>query len=274
MKSIKMILALLVLTAFVAAIAHAAPTTELRIVKFGIDGVTILNETDVDYRWMEAHLPVQGDGTTHYYHQGPVFSDDPEARWDKHETSNYKDQGALKGTDIRDLCDLVGGMDPGDEVMVHAFDGYHVEFAYENVYEPLPRQGPIVLCWYNGEDAAGGDRQGSGYPPDFYNGMRIVFFADNSTNAEGKHVFGNWDMHECMPEVSQHFYELYPSTNGFTIKWVNEIRVYSGGYAGVHDAPVKSLSEGNQKEAPLPLIVPLSAVFAVIGIIGYYRRKW
>jgi hypothetical protein len=274
MKYIRMIVAFLVLTAFIAAIAHAAPTTEVRIVKFGTDGVTILNETVVDYRWMEAYLPVQGDGITHYYHQGPVFADGPEARWDKNETTNFKDHGALKGTDIRDLCELTGGMDPGDEVMVHAVDGYHVEFAYANVYEPQPRQGPIVLCWYNGEDATGGERQGSGYPPDFYNGMRIVFFADTSTNAEGKHVFGNWDMHECMPDSSQHFYELYPSTNGFTPKWVNEIRIYSGGYGGVQDAPVKSLNEGNAKETPVPLIVPLFAVIAIFGIVGISQRKW
>ena len=32
-------------------------------------------ETTKTYQWLEANLPVLGDGTTHYYHQGPVFVD-------------------------------------------------------------------------------------------------------------------------------------------------------------------------------------------------------
>jgi hypothetical protein len=48
-------------------------STELHIVLYASDGYTVLNETRVDFRWMEQHLPVRGDGTTHYYAQGPVF---------------------------------------------------------------------------------------------------------------------------------------------------------------------------------------------------------
>jgi hypothetical protein len=43
---------------------------------------------------MEANLPVQGDGATHYYHQGPVFEGD---KWDPEETANLKDKGAVMG---------------------------------------------------------------------------------------------------------------------------------------------------------------------------------
>jgi len=120
---------------------------------------TALDETTVTYQWLEQNLPVYGDGITHYHHQGPVFEGD---KWDKNETLNFKDRGAVKGTNIKDLCDLVGGMSPDDEVMVHAPDGYHVVFGYTNVYVPQPRQGPIVLCWYNGEDTEVGERQGKG----------------------------------------------------------------------------------------------------------------
>jgi hypothetical protein len=137
----------LLLLACATCLVHAAPTAEVRMATYAENG-TILNETWVTYKWMEANLPVLGDGITHYYHQGPVFEGD---KWDPNETTNFKDKGAVKGTDIKDLCDLVGGMAPGDEVMIHAADGYHIEFCSSNVYEPQPRQGPIVLCWYCGE---------------------------------------------------------------------------------------------------------------------------
>ena len=209
---------------------------------------------------MEEHLPVLGDGTTHYYHQGPVFEGD---KWDPAETTNFKDRGAVKGTDIRDLAELVGGMEPGDEVMILAADGYHVEFGYENVYQPDPRQGPIGLCWYNGDESREGERQGSGYVPEYYNGMRLVFFADTSTNADGLHVFGNRDMYETLPEASQHFYDLKPSTGGLNVKWVSEIRVYAGGYTGERNAPIKSLQDA---PTPAPTETPASAAALLLGL--------
>ncbi|MDG6257091.1 MAG: argininosuccinate synthase, partial [Methanomicrobiaceae archaeon] len=45
----------------------AAATTEVHVVKYANDGTTVLAETTVDYTWMEANLPVYGDGVTHYY---------------------------------------------------------------------------------------------------------------------------------------------------------------------------------------------------------------
>ncbi len=46
------------LTAFEAA----KPVPEIRIVKYAEDGVTVLAEKTVDYRWMEENLDVIGDG--------------------------------------------------------------------------------------------------------------------------------------------------------------------------------------------------------------------
>ena len=261
------ILLLLCLVGF----AQAAPTTEVHVVKFAPDGETIVSETTVDYSWMESNLPVYGDGSTHYYHQGPVFSDDAEVRWDVNETSNFKDRGAVKGTDIKDLCDLVGGAEPGDEIMVHAVDGYHIELPYENVYEPQSRQGPIVLTWYNGEDAAVGERQGTGYVPDFYAGMRLIFFADTSTNAEGLHVLGNSDMRETMPSEAVHFYsDLYPSTNGLSVKWTNEVRIYSGGYPGERGTLITpTVTRGDTDLS----FAPLLGIIGIIGGIFLLRRN-
>jgi hypothetical protein len=268
-----MLLVLLVSALFIPA-ALAAPTTSVHLVKFGPDGTTILNETTVDYQWMEANLPVMGDGVTHYYHQGPVFENDTEARWDAEETTNFKDHGAVKGTAISDLCDLVGGMEPGDDVMIHAVDGYHVEFPYENIYTPEPRQGPPVLCWYMGDPPQAGERQGEGYVPEYYTGMRLIFFADTSTNAEGLHVFGNTDMRECMPAEMLHlFSDLYPSTNGYTVKWIDEVRVYSDGYSGAGGSPVKSLNDdpADSPASGTGLVLVLSGL--VIGAALILVRK-
>lgn len=253
----------------------AAPTTEVLVTKYATDGITILNRTTVSYQWMEANLPVYGDGLTHYYHQGPVFVNDKEEQWDVNETSNFKDHGAVKGTNVKDLCELVGGMSAEDEVMIKATDGYHVEFGYENVYHPLPRQGPIVVTWYNGEETLVGERHGVGYPPDFFVGMRLVFFADTSVNSEGKHVFGNNDMRVVMPANKIHLFdELYPSTNGYTVKWIDEVRIYTGGYHGPEGVLAKSMEEKNTTLETSNQKSPLVLFTVVSGIVLTFLLAW
>jgi hypothetical protein len=264
----------------------AAPTTTVHVVKYGADGTTVLNETTVDYHWMEANLPVQGDGKTHYYHQGPVFTDLKEDQWDRNETTNFKDMGAVKGTAVRDLADLLGSMAPGDEIMIKSGDGYHVEFPYGNIYKPDPRQGAITVAWFNGEESSVGERQGTGYPPGYHVGMRLVFFADNSINREGKHVFGNTDMREVMPVETIHLFDnLYPSTGGYTVKWVDEIRIYPGGYNGSADLLPKSYQSKMDETYPAPpttqptptanpfVLLPFSAILIAFGIVCFQRCK-
>jgi len=69
-------LTILLLLIFASVTFHAAgQTTSVHLVKYAEDG-SVMNETTVTYEWMEANLPVHGDGITHYYHQGPVFSED------------------------------------------------------------------------------------------------------------------------------------------------------------------------------------------------------
>lgn len=258
-------------------VVFAAPSTAVHVVKYAADGTTVLNETTVTYQWMEANLPVQGDGKTHYYHQGPVFVNDKEGQWDINETTNFKDEGAVKGTDVKDLCNLVGGMDAGDEVMIKAPDGYHIEFGYENVYTPQTRQGPIVVCWYNGEETSVGERQGVGYPPAYFTGMRLVFFADTSVNKDGKHVFGNNDMRTVMPPATIHLFEdLYPSTSGYTVKWIDEVRVYTGGYHGTKGVLSKSLEDKlatpatTTPKSPLP---PASCIGGILMLVWFMKRR-
>ncbi|MDD1709442.1 MAG: argininosuccinate synthase [Methanoregulaceae archaeon] len=244
---------------FLALPAAAATTTQLHIARYASDGTTLLNETTVDYQWMEAKLPVYGDGIIHYYHQGPVFIDDPDQgaeeilRWNSAEDVNVqeKDMGAVKGTSVRDLVDLVGGMEPGDTVTIRADDGFSKTFAYRNVYIPLGRQGPMVITWY---------REDEGYVPDYTTGMRLVFFSDTSTNPWGIHAFGNWDWHESADPEYYYYYmqggERFPTTTGLSVQMVSSLDIREGAHITPPDATT-----------PTPKI-PLSILTIFFGIIG------
>ncbi len=211
----------------------AAATTELTVVRYNGDG-SVAAEKTVGYEWMEENLPVQGDGTTHYYHQGPVFEgawedahpDETYNYWDPAETVNYqtKDYGAVKGTAVRDLCDLVGGMSDDDTVKIIASDGFYKYFPYDAVYRPPSRMGVPVVTWY---------RPDYGYVPNYFEGMRLVFFADTSTNPDHWHVFGVTDMKETLSEEYWHWYwgspsEKYPTTTGLSVQYLSRLEIYPG----------------------------------------------
>jgi hypothetical protein len=230
-----------------ASLSAAGATTTLHIVKYDPDGKTVKAEKTVDYKWMMNNLPVQGDGVTHYYHQGPVFEGDV---WDPAETINLKDKGAVKGTAVSNLCDLVGGMEEGGEVVIKAVDGYALTLAFANIYNPPEIQGPVVLCWYKGPDVVNTESREYGYPADNeYNSALQIIVMAKTTNALGQHVFGNQDMRISLPEEKyQHFYSGLPSTNGLSGKWISEIRIYS------KPAPPQPTGSGvpysTQKEIP------------------------
>jgi hypothetical protein len=141
----------------------------------------------------------------------------------------------VKGTSVRDLVELVGGMQPDDTVIVKASDGYYLQFPYDVIYTDVPRRGPLAICWYIGEGDKKGEDQKSGYVPAYDDGMKLLFLADNSTNAEGLHVFGNYDMQQTLPFFAQKFYtgSCLPSTSGLTVKWVDEVRVYKDGLTNI-----------------------------------------
>jgi hypothetical protein len=209
----------------------SAATTDIHIQKIGADGKSILAEKNLDYLWMEQNLPVRGDGVVHYYSQGPVFVDnaDPAVekvlRWNPEENKNVKekDMGAVKGTGIQDLCELVGGMGPGDTLRLTASDGFSRTFAYGNVYNSSSRQGPMVLTWYRADE---------GYVPNYTTGMRLVFFSDTSTNPWGLHAFGNQDWHVSAAPEYWYYYtqgnEQYPTTTGLSVQSISEITIYQG----------------------------------------------
>jgi hypothetical protein len=65
--------------------------------------------------------------------------------------------------------------------------------------------------------------------------MRLLFFAE-TLSPQGKHVFGNWDMHEAMAQSRWHYYydgtTFWPSSSGLSVKWVSDIIIYSSISAG------------------------------------------
>ena len=256
------IVILCIFAAFLVAVppVAAAGTTNVTIVKYASDGVTVLNQTNVDFQWMQTNLPVYGDGYTHYYHQGPVMNDTIIDKWNPQENDPAiltKDFGAVKGTDVKDLCNLAGGMSPADyNVTLKAPDGFKKAFAYSSIYSPPARAGKIVLTWY---------KAGDGYVNGNYNtGMRNVMFADTATNPWHVNVFGLWDMHESYPEDFWYFYQPgQPSTTGLSVQNINQILIYS-------NFPVAAFS-ANTTSGYSPLSVGFSDESTGTGITS---RQW
>lgn len=242
-----------------------AVTTSIHVQKVDADGKTILAEKTIDYLWMEQHLPVMGDGVTHYYHQGPVFVDDPDPvkeeqlRWNPAEDKNVqeKDMGALKGTRLQDITDLAGGMTPGDAVLVRASDGFSRTYGYENVYNPSSRQGPIVITWYRADE---------GYVPNYTTGMRLVFFADNGTNPYGLHAFGNQDWHDSASPGYWYYYiqgnERYPTTTGLSVQSVSDITILRNTTSGNAAARATGSSAGI---GPWTILIPFGLLVFISG---------
>ena len=237
-----------------------AATTQLHVVKYANDRTTVINETTVTYQWMESHLPVLGDGVTRYYHQGPVFADDPasatheeELRWNVTENTNVqeKDYGAVKGTNLKDICTLVGGLSPGEEVTLKAVDGLTKNFAYKNVYEYTPRQGPMVITW---------SKDGSTPEAGYDEAMKLVFFADTSSNPWGLHAFGNWDWHESADSQYWYYYtqgtKRYPTTTGLSVKYISDVIINSNS-----PPPLIPLPVANFSASPQSGIAPLTVQF-------------
>jgi hypothetical protein len=254
----------------------SAATTQVHIARYAADNVTVINETTVTWQWMEANLPVMGDGQTHYYHQGPVFIDDADPareellRRNTAEDKNVqeKDMGAVRGTNLKDLCDLAGGLAPGDVVKIKADDGLTKTFAYENVYSPSQRQGPMVIAWYHA---------GEGYVPQYRTGMRLIFFADNSTNPWKIHAFGNNDWQQSAAPGYWYYYqqgdEKYPTTTGLSVQYISDILIYSHG-----TTLSKPVLTAATPPAPSPTHTGVSPVtiagsLAACGVLGYCLHK-
>lgn len=253
----------------IVGISSGSPTTSLKVSV--IENNSTIAERVLDYQWMEENLPVVGDGVTHYYHQGPVFQGDP---WNPNESVNLRDMGAIKGTSVLDICNITGGLKNGDEVMIKAADGYHIQFSSDFLLSPGSRAGPLTVAWYNGDESGAGERQGKGYVPEYFTGMRLVICASENPDTK-KHVFGNTDMNVTLPAQAQYFYSgLYPSTSGLSPKWVNEVRIYRGGFTGDRSAPIKDAPEPVQtQKSGFPIITALLSIMASLLLVWGIRRN-
>jgi DMSO/TMAO reductase YedYZ molybdopterin-dependent catalytic subunit len=190
----------------------------LHIVKYGSDGTTVINETTIDYTSMESNLDVIGDGTTVYKFEGLTMN--ASNLWDPEETypGGFKVSNAVKGSRVRDLVELVGGMGSGTTVTFVASDGFETTLPYSSIYtNPAVqgRQGDAIIAWW-----ADGN-----YVPTYGDGMRLFF------TPEGDHVYGAWDMHETLPEAYWRYnYQdnvMYPSAGGLSAKYITTIKIYS-----------------------------------------------
>ena len=191
---------------------------KLHIIKYGSDGTTVINETYVDYTYMESNMQVIGDGTTAYRFEGLTLNQSN--LWDPEETypGGFKISNVVKGTKVHDLAELVGGMGSGTTITFVANDGFETTLPYSSIYtNPAvqARQGDAIIAWW-------GDGQ---YVPKYSDGMRLFF------TPGGDHVYGQWDMHETLP--SQYWrYNFqdgvqYPSAAGLSAKYITTIKVLS-----------------------------------------------
>ena len=230
--------------------AAAAATTSVTINKYDAHGSLIGTRT-VDWEWMMNNLQVYGDGTRHYYMHGPTFDESGyDLLWDTVELVNIdtRDYGAAMGTDVKDLCNLVGGATAGDTIQIKAADNFSKWFDYEDVYSPEPEQGRMIVTWYtrdNADGLSGYVSSGSSgtYPTGYTTGMRLVFFAQ-TTNSEGKYVFGDWDMHNTLPASRWHYFydgSYWPSSSGLSVQVVSRINIYEPGL-------ISCDASGNEKD--------------------------
>lgn len=207
------------------------------------------------------------------------FTSDPGCveydRWNPQEDTNCggaggavpKDLGAVMGTTVNDLCNLVGGLSPSDTVKIKAIDGFYKEFPAEVFYDPSPALGTGILCWYTKDCEE--SYAGTGYVPDFNIGMRLAFLADTSNNPWGLHVMGIKDMVENLPSEIWHYYyggpgDFYPSCGGFQVKWVSEIAIYNEG---------NSILNTLKDNYPFIILGVLVVIVLFIGIMVIRRKK-
>jgi len=196
------------------------PSTEVpsvRIIKYASDGTTEMANITVNITTMETTYDVIGDGSTVYRFEGINFV--PNDIWDANETypGGFKIENAVKGTRIRDLTDLAGGMGSGTEIRLVASDGWQTILPYSSIYtnsSVQARQGDAILAWW-------ADGQ---YVPGYSDGMRVFFTPDD-------HIYGQWDMHETLASNYWHYYYQdgiqYPSAAGLSAKWITTIKIYS-----------------------------------------------
>ena len=187
-----------------------------------------------------------GDGVTHYYHQGPVFEGD---KWDPNETVNFKDRGPSRARTSRRSPVLSGALLPATRRWSRPPTATTSSTATRPWFTRRRGRDRSSSPGSTAPTPQRASLQGTGYPPDFYSGMRLVFFADTSTNPGGLHVFGNEDMRVALPENAQvpstttscHPRPASPSSGS------RRFGLYRGGYHG-RPARAREVAPGRERD--------------------------
>lgn len=162
---------------------RAPPTvTSITVKKVTTDG-TVISETSKTWEELKTTFDVIGDGELIYAVQGPVMDSlaGTDESWDVNEefpaaytNTRFKVEDVVKGTSVKELVDLVGGMKKGDLLRFTSADGLVTELVdgYAYLYNPEPEMGTMFLAWSrNGADGPSG-----------YDGMfRLFFTSDENT---------------------------------------------------------------------------------------------
>ncbi|MDW7672413.1 MAG: metallophosphoesterase [Bacillota bacterium] len=123
---------------------------------------------------------------------------------------NFRSEGTYRGVPIKDLADLVGGMEPGDRLRVHSWDGYRQDFPYENVV-------PEAFGWYEyqGDMVLAVTYNGAGLP-EWEEGYRLAFLPEDG-------VYDNEDLlRTSLPGEGGH---VYLSAGARWVRMVNRLEV-------------------------------------------------
>ncbi len=118
----------------------------------------------------------------------------------------------------------------------------------------------------------------TGMSPDYRTGMRLVFFADNSTNPWGIHAFGNYDWHESAAPEYWYYYrqgdEKYPTTTGLSVQYISDILIYSGSTTAGRTSPHSNDSTGCGTDPGRDTHLLRSVCsLAACGFLGYIMQK-
>ena len=122
---------------------------------------------------------------------------------------NLRGQGSLRSCVKSTLLDCVGGIQPGQTLVVTCSDGYSQEFSYDNVH-PSPEwaeiQGTMLIAYEKDGDS----------PPDWQEGPRLVFAPPDG-------IYSNDDCAQTSsPDQGWH---VYKSAGGRWARFVSEIEV-------------------------------------------------
>ena len=81
-------------------------------------------------------------------------------------------------------------------------------------------------------------------------------------------------MRTCLPEEKyQHFYEGLPSTNGLSVKWISELRIYPAG--ALASSGEKAVPSAESNRIPwLPIVLGAIGFLLVSASIYVFMGKW